>query len=121
MAKVFLDTNAFIDVIEDRDGRLIGALAGHEFYVSVLSISTWAYIYKHGVPNAKFEHLFDTFSFADATCEIVKKSFLGPTNDFEDNIQLHSAAESNCTIFVTKDKMLLKLGYFGKVRICSAL
>ncbi len=121
MAKVFLDTNAFIDVIEDRDGKLIGSLADNDLHVSVLSISTWAYVYKHDVPNAKFEYLFGTFIFVDATCEVAKKSFFGPTNDFEDNVQLHCASESNCTVFITMDQRLLKLGYFGKVRICSTL
>jgi len=121
MARVFLDTNIFIDAIEDRDGFLIGKLDQLSLYVSVLSISTWTYVYKHNVPNSKFESLFETYNFIDTTCEIAQKAAFGPTSDFEDNVQLHSASEADCDIFLTKDIELLKLGYFGKVRICESL
>lgn len=45
----------------------------------------------------------------------------GPTVDFEDNVQLHSAAEAECEIFLTEDKKLLKLGFFGKTHVVSQI
>ncbi len=41
----------------------------------------------------------------------------GPTTDLEDNIQLHSAAEAECDYFLTNDKQILNLKFFGKTRI----
>ncbi len=121
MAKVFLDANIFIDLMEDRDPSLANRLDGSELLVSVLSIEIWAYIYKVPMPNSNLTDLSDTFNFIDYLSSTAKKSFLGPTSDFEDNVQLHSASDSGCTVFLTKDSKLLKLGYFGKVRICDTL
>lgn len=121
MARIFLDTNAFIDLNEGRDRKLIDFLANHNLYVSVVSLGIWIYIYKHAVPDDKFEHLFETFNFVETSSVIARRSFLGPTSDFEDNMQLHSASEAGCDTFITKDAKLIKLGYFGKVRICDVL
>lgn len=44
-----------------------------------------------------------------------------PTSDLEDNIQLHSAAEADCDYFLTSDKKLLAMIYFGKTKIVSTL
>ena len=101
--------------------KLIESLISHKLYISVITLGTWAYVYKHSIPLSKPEQLINTFNFVDATSDIAKKSLFGPTNDFEDNVQLHSASDSNCNTFVTKDAKLLKLGYFGKVRICDSL
>jgi len=43
----------------------------------------------------------------------------GPTDDFEDNVQLHSAVMGDCDYFLTMDKKLIKMKYFGKMRICG--
>ena len=48
---------------------------------------------------------------------IVYKSLEGPTDDFEDNVQLHSAAEADCNVFLTSDKKIKELKFFGKVKI----
>ena len=37
------------------------------------------------------------------------------------NVQLHGAAASACDYFLTSDKALLKLGYFGHMSIVSSL
>ena len=121
MAKVFLDTNIFIDIVEERDSNVRDSLVNHVLCVSVASLNVWLYIYKHKMPSTKYSKLFDTLTFVDSTLAIAKKSFLGPTSDFEDNIQLHSASDAGCDVFVTKDKGLLKLGYFGKVRITDSI
>lgn len=51
---------------------------------------------------------------------IAEKALVGPTSDFEDNVQLHSAAEAECDIFLTEDKKLSDMKFFGKVRIDSS-
>lgn len=121
MEKIFLDTNTFIDLVESRDLNLRKVLSSNEIYASVASIGIWTYVYKKNVPNKKLLDLFDTFNFVENTNEIAKKAMLGPTKDYEDNVQLHSSVESLCEIFLTKDKDLLKLGYFGKVAIKDSL
>ena len=63
MAKLFLDTNVFIDLLEGRSNINV--------------------------------------------------------DDFEDNVQLHCAAQANCDFFLTRDEKMLKLGFFGKVRLKS--
>ena len=50
---------------------------------------------------------------------ILDKALQGPTKDLEDNIQLHSAAEADCDFFITRDRQLLALGYFGKTKITN--
>jgi len=119
MAKVFLDTNAFIDISEDRDSSLLTSLDGHSLFVSVISLGIWTYLYKICVPDKKFDELPNNFNIVAVDVSTAQKSFLGPTSDFEDNIQLHSAVESGCDVFITKDAGLLKMGYFGKVKIVS--
>ena len=45
----------------------------------------------------------------------------GPTKDLEDNIQLHSAAKTEADFFLTNDKKLLKMKFFGKMRIVTTI
>ena len=52
---------------------------------------------------------------------ILEKALGGPTPDLEDNIQLHSCAEADCDYFLTNDKNILKMKFFGKARILSSL
>ncbi len=92
MENVFLDTNIFIDIAEDRDIILKRKLSGSKAYLSISSIGTWIYVYKHKVPNTKFSTLFNAFNLVTITPELVHKSLSGPTADYEDNLQLHSAA-----------------------------
>lgn len=121
MEKVFLDTNVFIDFVEKRDGKLLNQLSSNQLFLSAYSIPVWFYVYKHSVPNPNAEKLFNTFNMVATTSDVISRSLIGPTNDLEDNIQLHSASDCGCEAFLTKDKDLLKLGYFGKVRICDSL
>jgi len=62
-----------------------------------------------------------TLHLISLTDKIIDKALLGPTKDLEDNIQLHSAVEADCDIFLTNDKALLKMGYFGKTKIVDHL
>ena len=112
MAKIFLDTNAFIDIVEKRGVDISDQFSSNQLFLSAYSVPVWFYVYKHGVPNPNAEELFNTFSVVDTTGDVISKSLIGPTTDLEDNIQLHSASDSGCELFLTKDKDLLKMGYF---------
>lgn len=76
-------------------------------------------IYKHTIPGVHYKKLFTTFNFTDITNQETQKALQGPTQDFEDNLQLHSAMANNCSLILTRDKKLLKLGYFGKALIAG--
>ena len=117
MAKVFLDTNYFIDLIEGRRNIKVESFKGHSLYISSLSIPIYCYVYKIKIPDEKLNMLFKFFNVIELDEEILKKSLQGPTNDLEDNIQLHSAVKRDCEIFLTSDKKLLSLKYFGKMQI----
>lgn len=122
MAKVFLDANYFIDVIHRKpEKQLLDYLIGHTVYISPLSFHIYCYIYKIKMPNKKVISQKEIFAIAEFSGEILTKALSGPTRDFEDNVQLHSAAQSECDIFLTGDKKLQKLGFFGKVEIRSAV
>lgn len=116
MAKVFLDTNVFIDVIH-RKPESMDKFKGHALSISPLSIHIYCYSFKKKVPVTKLQSQIRLFEIVDLNTKIVDISTEGPTSDMEDNIQLHSAVEADCDIFLTSDKKLLKMGYFGKVKI----
>ena len=122
MARVFLDANYFIDVIF-RDPTKGGAFAigNHKLLISVLSIHIYCYSIKIKVPNKYIETQIAKFALIDMSEAIVNSALLGPTSDFEDNIQLHSAVEAECDYFLTSDKKLLAMKFFGKAKIVSSL
>jgi len=122
MAKIFLDTNYFIDAIHRRPEKLIlGTLEGHTVYISTLSIHIYYYVYNIKIPNVKVTEQREKFQVVDFSEIILDRSLVGPTADFEDNVQLHSAAESGCDFFLTSDNKLLSMKFFGKTKIVSAL
>ncbi|MBL7036605.1 type II toxin-antitoxin system VapC family toxin [Candidatus Microgenomates bacterium] len=119
MANIFLDTNFFIDVSE-RDTGKQKMLDGHKVFVSPLSYHIFFYSYKHKVPSKLLLKYKDVFEIVGLSEKILILSLEGPGNDLEDNIQLHSAVEAECDIFLTNDKKLLKMKFFGKMKIASA-
>lgn len=121
MAKIFLDTNLFLDLIEGRKDLVLEDLSGHTVFISPLSIHVLMYVSKGKVPHDKIADNLYLFSLIPFDQKIVRKALLGPTTDFEDNTQLHSAAESECEFFMTGDKKLLSLKFFGKARILQNL
>ena len=121
MAKVFLDTNYFIGLVNRTPETSVDVLSGHKSYVSTLSCHILCYVNKIKVPNRKLSSFIDDFIITDLTENILNMSLSGPTSDLEDNIQLHSAVESGCDYFLTSDKNLLKLSFFGKTKITNSL
>jgi|SRR5579885_1092876 len=120
MVKIFLDANYFIDAIHRKPERAILESLRHTImYISPLSVHIYCYISKIKIPDSRLFRQKDIFQIVDFSDDIVDRALQGPTSDFEDNVQLHCAAEAECDIFLTEDKRLLQMKFFGKVRIAS--
>lgn len=117
MAKVFLDTNVVIDFVERRKKDTRSALKSYLLYASVLSIHILIYATKNRLPYAEGSNINRYFTLVDFDKSVMLAALNGPTKDFEDNVQLHSAIEADCNIFLTSDKDLLKMKFFGNMRI----
>ena len=120
MANIFLDTNILIDLYE-RDPAKAKEYTGHKLYISPLSCHILCYTEKVKIPDAKLTQLLTNIGLVDLNSEVLSRSLSGPTNDIEDNLQLHSAVRANCEYFITRDKLLLKMAYFGKTKITSEM
>ena len=122
MAKVFLDTNYFIDIIHRKpEVQLLDSLENHSVHISPLSVSIYYYTFKIKSPNRSSIEQLKGMYYIDLSADILEKALLGPTSDVEDNIQLHSAALSECDYFLTNDSRLLSMKFFGKTKILSAM
>ena len=121
MKKIFFDANFFIDLIEGRSEIDIYQFKNQALFVSPLTVYIYFYVYKIKIADQKFLSFLDFFNIVDLNEEILRNALEGPTNDLEDNIQLHSASFSDCDLFLSSDKKLLKLKFFGKVKIQNKL
>lgn len=122
MARVFLDANYFIDAIHRKpEKHILDTLEGHVMCVSSLSFHIYCYSFKIKIPSKKLTLQKEKFHLVDFSEKILDKSLDGPTQDLEDNIQLHCAAEADCDIFLTSDEKLLDMKFFGKVEIRDSL
>ena len=75
------------------------------------------YITKQKVPYARLSNIINLFLLIPLSNSIASQSLEGPTSDFEDNVQLHSSATAECDLFLTSDKMILEMRFFGKAQI----
>lgn len=121
MAKVFLDANVFINLVEKRKPVDRKLLYSHTLYLSPLSIHILTYLYKYKIPNERLTNIDRFFKLVPFNLEITNKALGGPTADFEDNVQLLSGAEAECDLFLTSDEKLLKMKFFGKAQMVSTL
>ena|SRR3989344_2702633 len=121
MARVFLDANVVIDIIEERKDWSLDDLNEHKLFVSPLSVHILIYLYKYKIPDTKLDRIEEYWSFVAIDKAVSLKALQGPNKDFEDNVQLHSAADADCDFFLTSDQKLLKMKFFGKVRIVKNL
>lgn len=120
MAKIFLDTNVFIDALHRKPQQQTSeVLEGHSPYISTLSVHIYCYIFKIKLPNASVAAQIGNFLIEDFSESILDRALEGPTTDFEDNVQLHSSAEADCDFFVTRDEKLLQMKFFGKMQIIN--
>lgn len=118
MAKIFLDTNYFIDSVHRTpEKEILQSLENNIIYISPLSVHIYCYIFKIKIPNHTVVVQKEKFQMVDFSEDMLDRALQGPTTDFEDNIQLHSAAEAECDILLTADKKLLGMKFFGKVKI----
>ncbi len=120
MARVFLDTNIYIDATKRKRG-VIDPLRNELLFISALSTHILFYSYHLTVPDRSIDEVQHQLGIVAFTEEILIKALIGPTKDLEDNIQLHSAAEAECDYFLTNDKKLLAMKFFGKTRIADTL
>ena len=116
MANIFLDANILLDIF-DRKVLNEEFFGGNNIFISPLSIHLLCHFAKVVAPDPELLDQIDQFNIVDLTAEIATRSFLGPTKDYEDNVQLHSSVACGASIFYTSDKNLLKLGFFGFTRI----
>ncbi len=121
MANVFLDTNTFIDIVSKRRLVSLEDFQGHQLCISALSVHILLYVLKVRVPAQKIKDILTFFTIIPINQSIIFASIAGPTHDFEDNVQLHSAVEGECTFMVTQDKQLLNMIYFGKLQIVERI
>ena len=121
MAKVFLDTNYFIGLANRAPEVETEILDEQKGFISVLSCHILFYVNKITVPDVKMNSFISDFNLINLSQDILDKALVGPTKDLEDNIQLLSAAKADCDFFLTNDKQLLKLKFFGKTEIKAQL
>ncbi len=121
MAKVFLDANFFIGLVNRAPEMDHGILDQHQGFVSILSCHILFYVNKVKVPDIATNSFVADFNLVELTQNILDKALTGPTDDLEDNIQLHSAIDGDCDVFLTADEGLLKLKFFGKMEIKPTL
>jgi predicted nucleic acid-binding protein len=117
MAKVFVDTNCFIGLVNRIPEIASEDLQVHEAYISILSCHILFYVNKITTPDAAINSFIEDFLLVPLDTKILQPALLGPTEDLEDNIQLHSAVKANVDFFVTLDKKLLSMKFFGKTHI----
>lgn len=120
MARVFLDTNFYIDITK-RDKDKLKPLEENLLFISPLSTHILFYAQKLKVPDEEVIKMQEQFGIVPLSKFILDKALTGPTKDLEDNVQLHSASEAECDLFLTSDEKLLKMKFFGKTRILSAI
>lgn len=119
MEKIFLDANILIDLVEKRKDLQPEDFASYDVFITPLSAHILMYITRKKVPYLTFSEIIKSFSVVMFDEIILKQSLAGPTDDFEDNVQLLSAAEAECDLFLTEDKKLLNLKFFGKMQVVS--
>lgn len=120
MARVFLDTNFYIDITKRAKGKW-ESLRENLLFISPLSSHILFYARKLKVPDRKINELQMQFGIVPFTKHILDNALEGPTADLEDNVQLHSAAEAECDFFITSYRNLLKQKFFGKIKIVENL
>lgn len=120
MANVFLDANYLLDAIH-RKTTSLPPTSQHTLYISPLSTHILCYSYKIRVPDTWLNNSLNELKIVDFTQTILTKALSGPTSDLEDNIQLHSAASTECEVFLTSDKKLASIAYFGRTKITTRL
>lgn len=122
MARIYLDANFVVETIGLRKSDTESLkLKDHDGFISPLTIHIICYAFKIKVPSDKINDFINQINIVDITEKLIGLALMGPIDDFEDNIQLHSASEAQCKYFLTHDKNLLKMKFFGKLAIVNSV
>ena len=120
MANIFLDANIIFDILI-RNNKKATMVFGHIPFISPLSYHILYYSQNIKVPHKTTIDPLKKMGIVNFTKKILEQALVSPTNDLEDNIQLHSASKANCGFFLTDDKKLLKMKSFGKMKIVDKI
>jgi predicted nucleic acid-binding protein len=113
--KVFLDSDIILDFLLKREPFFIEALQlfilkekeDFKLYTSAIIISNVYYISSKQFPKPlikqKIKELASIIQIVDSTRQSIYQSFESDFSDFEDAIQYHTALESKCTFFITRN------------------
>ena len=113
--KVFLDSDIILDFLLKREPFFIEALQlfilkekeDFKLYTSAIIISNVDYISSKQFPKPlikqKIKELASIIQIVDSTRQSIYQSFESDFSDFEDAIQYHTALESKCTFFITRN------------------
>jgi predicted nucleic acid-binding protein len=119
MAKVFLDANVFMRLLEGKLQNYLDQLERHTLYISPLTVHIALYVHRAKVPFPSFAEGLQHFQITSLTPAITRQSLEGPTVDFEDNLQLCSAQSIQANNFITFDKQLLALKTLDQMKIIN--
>lgn len=112
MKKVFIDTNIFIDYIDNREGAgfaqnifNIAAKGKIILCASTLTFANMAYIIKKRRTREEVLNILDHFEQCVEVLSMDRQQLRNaidqPCKDFEDMLQYQCAAAGNCEVFVT--------------------
>ena len=114
MKKVFIDTNIFIDYIENREGAgfaqnifNLAAKGKIVLYASTLTFANMAYVIKKKRTREEVLNILDHFEQCVEVLSMDKQQLRNaidqPCKDFEDMLQYQCAVAGNCEMFVTNN------------------
>lgn len=119
MVKYFLDTNFFMRSYEGTHLEALAKIAEAERCISALTIHITCYVHSISIPDKTLSKHLTFFTVLAINKQIISASLDGPTSDYEDNVQLNTAAYNNIPTFITLDTKLLKLKKYQNTAIIS--
>ena len=109
--RLFIDTNILVDFFSGRrrDGMAekiirIGNTDVYEACTSILSAANVVYLKKYYNDDFKASDVSSVVKILPLSDEEWRDSCLGPTMDFEDNLQISCAINNECAAIITRDK-----------------
>ncbi len=137
---IFLDANICLDLLDTKRPTSEASVAWYmkkkddislNFFFSSDFITTFYYILtqKRKYDDAKVIASIDALSFEITPFYLVHSDFLNAKSDFfsesfkdfEDLMILNSAVRAECDMFMTNDKVLLKLGDFKGMELSKVV
>lgn len=114
MKKVFVDTNIFIDFIENRENAdysqeifNIAAKGGIRLCASLLTFANMAYIIKKKRTQEEVFLILDNFEqrveVLSMNQQQLRRAIAQPCRDFEDMLQYQCAVAGDCSVIVTNN------------------